>query len=331
MKDEFITKVITQMMSVINAEQCNELKIILHMMLQEYELTERCTEVMDMDKSYIHYLQLFLVRKKTEGKSEKTLKQYKLHLTSMLQYLNMPIDKITENELFLYLAKYKKDRKVSNVYLDNIRLVFSSLFTWLNAKGYISKNPACGLEPIKTEKRIKKPLSDEELERLRRTCEEERDLALLEFLYSTGVRVSELIALNRQDIDFFDKNVVVYGKGGKERETYLTATSCLHLKAYLNSRSDDNEALFVSTKKPYTRLTVAGIERILKKIGNTAGIEKVHPHRFRRTMATNALKKGMPLEEVRELLGHTKLDTTMIYCTVSRENVKHSHQKFMSA
>ena len=331
MKDEFVTKVMLIMLPILRAEQYNELKSALYMVLQEYELTERCTELMDVDKSYIHYLQLFLARKKTEGKSENTLELYKMHLTNLLQNLNMPIDKITENDLFVYLAKYKKERGVSNAYLDNIRLVFSSFFTWLNAKGYIPKNPTAGLEPIKVEKRIKKPLSDEELEKLRRTCEQERDLALLEFLYSTGVRVSELVALNRQDIDFYGKNVIVYGKGSKERETYLTATSCMHLKAYLDSRQDDNEALFVGNRKPYERLTVAGVEGILKKLGKSAGVEKVHPHRFRRTMATNALKKGMPLEEVKELLGHTKLDTTMIYCTVNKENVKHSHQKYMSA
>ncbi len=331
MKDEFVTKVMLIMLPILGAEQYNELKSALYMVLQEYELAERCTELMDVDKSYIHYLQLFLARKKTEGKSDNTLELYKMHLTNLLQNLNMPIDKITENDLFVYLAKYKKERGVSNAYLDNIRLVFSSFFGWLNAKGYISKNPTMGLEPIKVEKRIKKPLSDEELEKLRRTCEQERDLALLEFLYSTGVRVSELVALNRQDIDFYGKNVIVYGKGSKERETYLTATSCMHLKAYLDSRQDANEALFVSNKKPYERLTVAGVEGILKKLGKSAGVEKVHPHRFRRTMATNALKKGMPLEEVKELLGHTKLDTTMIYCTVNKENVKHSHQKYMSA
>lgn len=331
MKDEFITNVLSRMMGTITQEQCAELKTALYMELQEYEIQRRCTELMDVDQSYIHYLQLFLARKKTEGKSERTIEQYKMHLTHMLQYLNMAVEKITENDLFVYLAKYKKDKDVSNVYLDNIRLVFSSFFGWLNAKGYISKNPTSGLEPIKVEKKIKQPFTDEELEKLRRICEQERDLALIEFLYSTGVRVSELVALNRQDIDFYGKNVVVYGKGSKERETYLTATSCLHLKAYLDSRSDDNEALFVSARAPHTRLTVAGVEKVLRRIGKDAGVAKVHPHRFRRTMATNVLKKGMPLEEVKELLGHTKLDTTMIYCTVSRENVKHSHQKHMSA
>ncbi|MDE6053862.1 MAG: tyrosine-type recombinase/integrase [Lachnospiraceae bacterium] len=331
MKDEFITKVLAKMMDKITQEQCSELKTALYMELQEFELEKRCTEVLDLDTSYIHYLQLFLARKKTERKSERTIEQYKLHLTAMLQCLNISVDKITENDLFCYLAKYKKDRGVSNVYLDNIRLVFSSFFTWLNAKGYIAKNPTAGLEPIKVEKKIKQPFSDEELEKMRRICDQERDLALIEFLYSTGVRVSELIALNKKDIDFYGKNVVVYGKGSKERETYLNAASCLHLKAYLDSRQDDNEALFVSTRAPHTRLTVAGVEKILHRIGKDAGVARVHPHRFRRTMATNVLKKGMPLEEVKELLGHTKLDTTMIYCTVSRENVKHSHQKLMSA
>lgn len=331
MKDEFITQVLAIMMGIISQEQCGELKTALYMALQEYEIEKRCTELLDLDTSYIHYMQLFLARKKTEGKSERTINLYKLHLTRMLQNLNMPVDKITENDLFVYLAKYKKDNDVSNAYLDNIRLVFSSFFGWLNAKGYISKNPTAGLEPIKMEKKIKQPFTDEELEKLRRICNQERDLALIEFLYSTGVRVSELVALNRKDIDFYGKNVVVYGKGSKERETYLNAASCLHLKAYLDSRTDDNEALFVSERLPHTRITVAGVEKILRRIGKDAGVEKVHPHRFRRTMATNVLKKGMPLEEVRELLGHTKLDTTMIYCTISKDNVKHSHQRLMSA
>lgn len=188
-----------------------------------------------------------------------------------------------------------------------------------------------GLEPIKSEKKIKKPFSDEELERLRRACTQDRDIALIEFLYSTGVRASELVSLNRSDIDFCEKNAIVYGKGNKEREVYLTATASLYLKEYLENRTDNDDALFVSIRKPYKRLTIAGLERIVKNLGKSAGVENCHPHRFRRTMATNVLRKGAPLEEVKELLGHSKLDTTMIYCTVSRENVKHTHRKLMSA
>lgn len=331
MNEKIIIEVLQRAMTYINSTQCKKLNEDLRIVLQNYEFVEKSTELMDIDKSYMNYLQLFLIRKKTEGKSEKTIGQYRLHLVKLLQYLNKPLDKITEDDLFIYLATYKKTRNVSNVYLDNIRLVCSSFFTWLNNKGYITKNPTTGLEPIKTEKKIKKSFSDEELEKLRRSCTQERDIALVEFLYSTGVRASELITLNRNDVDFVGKTVVVFGKGGKEREVYLTATAALHLKQYLNTRIDENESLFVSTRKPYNRLTVAGLERIIKNLGKLAGVDNCHPHRFRRTMATNVLKKGAQLEEVKELLGHTKLDTTMIYCTVDRENVKHTHQRLMSA
>ncbi len=326
-----VEKIITDVLRMMEGKDLKELKTALYCVLSGYEITEKSTELETINKGWQNELGAFLVRKRVEGRSEKTLEQYRLHLKRMLAYLNKDVKEITEADLFLYISNYQKTRSVSGIYLDNIRLVFSSFFGWLNNKGYIPKNPAAGLDPIKTEKRIKKPLSDIELEKLRRKCSIERDLALIEFLYSTGVRVSELVALNRQDIDFNNMDVIVYGKGSKERETYLTAASCMHLKEYLDSRTDDNEALFVSLKAPHKRLTVAGIEEILRKLGRQTGIEKVHPHRFRRTMATNVLNKGMPIEEVKELLGHVKLDTTMIYCTISRENVKHSHRKYMSA
>lgn len=331
MNEKFMTELLQATMEYLDQEQISKLKSDLFICLQKYEeLKERCTDLIDIDQSYIKYLQLFLARKKTDGKSDRTIKQYELHLSTMLHFFNKSVSDITENDLFMYLAKYKKMRKVSNTYLNNIRRVFSSFFGWLNNKGYIEKNPTSGLEPIKTEKKIKKPFSDEELEKLRRSCNNERDLALIEFLYSTGVRVSELVQLDKMDINFYSKSVVVLGKGNKERETYLTPTACMHLQEYLNSRKDDNDALFVS-ERGVKRLTVAGVENILKRIGKDANVENVHPHRFRRTMATNVLRKGAALEEVKELLGHTKLDTTMIYCTISRENVKHTHQRLMSA
>lgn len=326
-----IEQIVSEVLQWMEGKDIQQLKNALYAVLYGYEITEKSTELERIDRSWEQELGAFLVRKRVEGRSEKTIKLYRLHLWRMLQYINKPVKEITEADLFLYISSYQKCRHVSNAYLDNIRLVFSSFFGWLNNKGYISKNPAAGLDPIKGEKRIKKPLSDTELEKLRRKCRIERDLALLEFLYSTGVRVSELTALNRQDIDFNHMDVIVYGKGAKERETYLTAASCMHLKEYLDSRTDANEALFVSLKAPYKRLTVSGVEEILRRLGRQTGIDKVHPHRFRRTMATNILNKGMPIEEVKEILGHVKLDTTLIYCQVSRENVRHSHRKFMSA
>lgn len=327
MLEQVITKVLQGMLG----KSVDELKNVLYCVLSGYEITERGTAVQRIDRSWEEELGAFLIRKRVEGRSDGTIEQYQQHLKRMLQYINKPVQEITEADLFMYISMYKKKRDVSNVYLDNIRLVFSSFFSWLNNKGYISKNPAAGLDPIKKEKRLKKPLSDTELEILRRNCVIERDTALVEFLYSTGVRVSELIALNRQDIDFNNMRAVVYGKGAKEREAYLTAAASMHLKEYLDTRTDNNEALFVSLKQPHERLSVAGVEEILRRLGRETGIEKVHPHRFRRTMATNILHKGMPIEEVRDILGHVKLDTTLIYCQVSRENVRHHHKKYMSA
>lgn len=331
MNEKFITEILQMAMPYLDHEQCMKLNEKLNIVLQKYEVKERCTDLMDQDNSYMEYLNLFLSRKETEGKSERTIKQYRLHLSRMLCYFNKSVDSIKENDLFVYLTKYKSIRKVSNTYLNNIRRVFSSFFGWLSNKGFISKNPAIGLEPIKIEKKIRKGFSDEELDKLKRSCNNKRDLALIEFMYSTGVRASELVSLNRRDIDYYGKSVIVYGKGSKEREVYLTPIACSYLKEYLDDRKDDNEALFVSNRAPHDRLTVAGVERILKKLGKVADVDNVHPHRFRRTMATNVLRKGMPLEEVKELLGHSKLDTTMIYCTVSKENVKHTHQRLMSA
>lgn len=327
MVEQVVEKILQGMVGM----EMKDLKSVLYCVLVGYEITEKSTELQRMDESWEEELCAFLVRKRVEGRSEGTIGQYSLHLRRMLQYINKPVKEITGADLFAYIAMYKQKRGVSGVYLDNIRLVFSSFFGWLNNKGYIGKNPAAGLDPIKTEKRIKKPLSDTELEMLRRKCRIERDISLIEFLYSTGVRVSELVALDRQDIDFDGMKVVVYGKGAKERETYLTASACMHLKEYLDSRADGNEALFVGLKAPHERLTVSGVEEILRKLGRSTGIKKVHPHRFRRTMATNILNKGMPIEEVKEILGHVKLDTTMIYCQISRENVRHHHRKYMSA
>lgn len=326
-----VAQIVDKVLQGMMGKGMEELKNVLYCVLAKYEIAEKSTELQKVERSWEEELCAFLIRKRVEGRSEKIISQYSLHLRRMLQYINKPVKEITEADLFSYIAMYKKKRGVSGVYLNNIRLVCSSFFSWLNNKGYIRKNPAAGLDPIKVEKRIKKPLSDTELEMLRRKCTLERDIALIECLYSTGVRVSELVALNRQDIDFDNMRAVVYGKGAKERETYLTAAACMHLKEYLDSRSDSNDALFVGLKAPHERLTVSGVEEVLRKLGKNTGIVKVHPHRFRRTMATNILNKGMPIEEVKEILGHVKLDTTMIYCQISKENVRHHHRKYMSA
>lgn len=279
----------------------------------------------------MNYLQVFLESFRQNGKSEGTIEQYRLHLSRMLSYVGKNVQEIEDDDLIDYIHKYKQIRKVSNRYLNSIRLVFNSFFRWLQRRKIILRNPVDGLDPIKYRQVVKKPLSPEELERVRCACEKERDLAIVEFLYSSAVRVSELVRLNREDICWESDDVMVLGKGNKEREVYLNARAHLHLKKYLESRTDDNPALFVSGRSPHERLTKAGVEYIVARIGKAAGVENVHPHRFRRTAATDLLRMGMPIEQVQELLGHAKIDTTRIYCTVTREQVRASHRRYMAA
>lgn len=283
------------------------------------------------DQNGQNYLRVFLDTFRQNGKSEGTIEQYRLHLSRMLSYVGKNVEDIDDDDLIAYMEKYKALRHVSNRYMNNIRLVFNSFFRWLQRKKVIMRNPVDGLEPIKYKQAVKKPLSPEELEKVRCACEQERDLAIVEFLYSSAVRVSELCRLNRDDICWEADDVMVLGKGNKEREVYLNARAHLHLRQYLESRTDDNPALFVGTRAPHERLTKSGIRNILKKVGNAAGVSKVHPHRFRRTSATDLLRMGMPIEQVQELLGHVKIETTRIYCTVTKEQVRASHRRFMAA
>lgn len=325
---ELIQAIVNSIRDSLQLEQVERLRAVLIEKLGDYEIREK-REV--EESGWREYLEIFLARKRADGKSEGTTKQYRLHLEMMLSYIKKEIQQITEDDLYLYLDSYRQIRKVSNIYLDHLRLVFSSFFGWLQRKKYLHSNPAAGLEPIKYRKTVKKPFTAAQLEQLRCKCQSERDLAIIELLYSTGVRVSELVALNRDEISFQTGDVVVLGKGNKERQTYLNAKAHVHLKQYLDSRIDSDEALFISVRQSGGRLSVAAVEEILRKLGRRAGIEKVHPHRFRRTAATDLLNMGMPIEQVKEFLGHSKLDTTMIYCTVSQENVRYSHKKFMNA
>lgn len=329
-QETFITDILQGMMPVLNDEQLRLLKSQLYIQTDKYELTEKERALMIPNRSWEEELRIYMLRKHTDGRSESTLQAYSLHLRKALTYINKSVDEITETDLSQYLSHYKYTREISNNYLDGIRLVFSSFFTWLNAKGLIHKNPAAGLDKIKKEQRIKLPYSNEELERIRNSCRDIRELALVDFLYSTGLRISEVVMLNRQDIDFVTKELIAYGKGAKDRETYLNASATMHLQEYLKSRDDDNPALFVSLYKPHNRMSRSGLEEVVKKIGIRANVENVHPHRFRRTMATNMCAKGVPVQEVSALLGHAKLDTTMIYCKVNQSAVKASHNKFMN-
>lgn len=331
MKDEIVTAILREMMPILNRDQLEALKETIRAVLCGYDVQRRGTAVRCVDQNGPDYLRTYLETIRQNGKSEGTIDQYRLHIGRMLAYVGKDVQLIEDDDLIDYLHRYKQIRQVSGRYLNNMRLVFNSFFRWLQRRKVILRNPVDGLEPIKYRQTVKKPLSPEELEKVRCACEQERDLAIVEFLYSSAVRVSELTRLNREDIRWESDDVMVLGKGNKEREVYLNARAHLHLRQYLDSRADDNPALFVTARAPHERLTRAGVEYIIAELGRVAGVENVHPHRFRRTAATDLLRMGMPIEQVQELLGHVKIETTRIYCTVTREQVRASHRRYMSA
>ena len=274
-------------------------------------------------------LNVFISSKRVEGCSEKTLKYYDKTIKHMLNSINKRLDYITTDDLRNYLGNYRSNRLISKTTADNIRRILSSFFSWLEEEDYIIKNPIRRIKKIKKGRVVKDVLSDEHLELLRDNCEDIRDLAILELLISTGIRVGELVNLNIDDVNFNERECVVFGKGESEREVYFDAKTKIHLMNYLKSRNDNNPALFVSLKKPYFRLGISGVERRLRELGQKSKITKVHPHKFRRTLATKAIDKGMPIEQVQTLLGHQKIDTTMQYAMVKQQNVKTSHRKYI--
>lgn len=324
-----VLDVVTDMSNYLDSDQIEKLKLVLSKYVNNYDITEKVT---DLTISYQNInndlLKKFFAWKLTEGLSEKTLKQYKFTIDKALNEIAKPIPEITENDIFLYIAKVKF-QGASNTYLRNIRQNLSCIFTWLYHKHLIEVNPMDGIGPIKVEKIIKEEFSDIEIEKLKQNASNNRDRAIIELLLTTGMRISELVGLDRNNIDMINKKVKVYGKGSKERTVYFNNVAGLYIEKYLNERTDNDPALFVGIRKPYKRLDASGIQRMLKALGKKCGVAKVHPHRFRRTLATNLLRKGMTIEEVSKILGHEKLDTTMIYCNINKDMVKNEYARIM--
>ena len=276
------------------------------------------------------YVELFLAAKKLEGCSERSLRYYASTLTRFSAEIAKPAHDVTTDDIRDYLASYSGDGRVGKTTIDNIRRVISSFFSWLEEEDYIYKSPVRRIKKIKTSRVLKPVYSDESLELLRDSCEEIRDLAMIDLLSSTGIRVGELVRLDRRDIDFDARECVVHGKGDKERRVYFDARAKTHLLAYLELRVDDTPALFVSLRRPFRRLEISDVEARLRKLGEDSGVKHVHPHKFRRTLATKAIDKGMPIEQVQVLLGHSKIDTTLCYAMVDQDNVKLSHRRYIS-
>ena len=276
------------------------------------------------------YLKMFLEAKAIEGCSDRTIRYYRVTITKMLQAQTQNVRKITTENMRSYLSDYQKTNNCSKVTVDNVRRNISSFFSWLEEENYILKSPMRRIHKIKTNQPVKEIITDEDIEKLRDHCSNIRDLAMIDLLYSTGIRVGELVNLNVMDVDFESRECVVFGKGGKERRVYFDAKAKLHLQNYISYRTDDNPALFVTLDAPYDRLKISGVEIRLRHLGRRVNVTRVHPHKFRRTMATRAIDKGMPIEQVQRILGHSQIDTTMQYAMVNQANVKSSHQKYIS-
>jgi integrase/recombinase XerC len=329
MKKEIIKNVLASMSCCLDENQKVKLKEVLLEVLNGMEIKpEECNHQARI-KANTELLMAFIAAKNVEGCSKKTLHYYQTSIEQLLVVITTKICDVTTNDIRHYLSDYQGRQGVSKVTIDNLRRIFSSFFSWLEDEDYIVKSPVRRIHKVRTDSLVKETLSDEELETLRDNCHELRDLAMIDLLVSTGMRVGELVKMNKSDIDFQERQCVVFGKGNKEREVYFNARTKIHLQKYIEERKDNNNALFVSLSYPYNRLTISGIEVRLRNLGRQLHIHKVHPHKFRRTLATMAIDKGMPIEQVQKLLGHVKIDTTMHYAMVNQENVKIAHRKFI--
>ena len=326
MKQNLMNDVIQEMLPFLNNAQIEKLQEVLQHTLFNYKVIE-CEN--EKDQSEQNLVDLFLAAKRIEGCSEKSLKYYQSTILALLDDLKKDVKHIVTDDIRTYLTEYQARKQSSKVTIDNIRRILSSFFSWLEDEDYILKSPVRRIHKVKTGTNIKETYTDEVLELMRDNCTELRDLAIIDMLASTGMRVGEMVLLNREDIDFNERECIVFGKGDKERIVYFDARTKIHLLNYLNSRDDDNPALFVSLQKPHNRLQISGIEVRLREYGKCLGINKVHPHKFRRTLATMAIDKGMPIEQLQQLLGHRRIDTTLQYAMVKQSNVKIAHRKYI--
>lgn len=322
MNEQFV-EIINDMAEVLNTAQLKRLQEVLLKHLVEGRPTKQ-----KINNS--EFLQRFLEAKKIEGCSERTIQYYRTTVNKLLSKVTQPIRKVTTEDMREYLVDYQKVNNCGKTTIDNVRRNISSFFSWLEEEDYILKSPMRRIHKIRSKKSVKKVITDEEIERLRDGCTCLRDVAMIDLLYSTGIRVGELVRLNVSDINFNERECVVFGKGDKERRVYFDAKAKIHLQDYLNSRNDDNPALFVTLDRPFDRLKISGVEIRLRELGRSLNLEKIHPHKFRRTMATRAIDKGMPIEQVQKILGHSQIDTTMQYAIVNQNNVKAAHRKYIS-
>lgn len=325
-RNDIVDTIMLKIQNAIDELAMERLQAVLLDKLDKYEISERSTEIVVRDGTAEGLLRKYLATKRIEGKSERTIKRYADLLSTFISQLDRRLHELTAFDIRLYLSMYKEKRKVKNRTLDNMRKVLSSFFSWLHDEEFIPRNPCRAVKSIKYDKVLRLPFSGEELERLKSACTNARDIALIHFLHATGCRVSEVVSVDVSDVDFQNRELVVYGKGGKERTVYLTQVASMYLEEYLKKRKDGSKALF--TGKGSNRIQKNGIEAAVKRIGERAGVDNVHPHRFRRTLATELISRGAAIQDVQMILGHEDIRTTQVYVYVDKRNVKNTYDKY---
>ena len=328
--ERLIESVLNAMQNELSSEQLKKLENVLIIKTRGFVLCKEKASLVVRHEDWRNALRIYIASKKLENCSDGTLANYERCVRMLMETLNKPLRNITVNDLRYYLATYQEKRNISLSYLETLRHYISSFFSWLCDENYIDKNPARRLKRVKVPQKIKRPYSAEERERLKFTASTERDLALMEVLYSTAGRIGEILSLNRSDIDFHERQAIIYGKKGKkERIVLLTEESSFHLRKYLTSRRDDNPALFVSLRSPHKRLSIKAAQAMLRKLGNSIGVH-AHPHKFRRTFLTDASLRGMPLQELQIYAGHSKPETTMAYVSIKDSSIKANFNRLIA-
>lgn len=330
MTNEFVNELMLNFSNLVNAETLAKLEQVISAVITNYDVSRKVTDLIPYESAIPKCFEYFIVAKKIEGNSTETLKNYSNYLIDLFQTLRKPLEEITDNDIRAYLYRVQKIRNLSDRTLNQRRSVLSSFFGWASANEYVQRNPMLVIKPIKFEVKEREPLNAIELELVRNACVTKREKALIEVLYSTACRVSELCGLKISDVNFDDFSVKLFGKGRKHRTSYLSPKAVLYLKDYLSSRHDNTDALFVGVKRPYPPMSKRSVELCVKAIGERAGVGSLYPHLMRHTCATDLLAKGMDVVELKELLGHASLDTSMIYAKVSKNEVRHNHQKYIS-
>ena len=312
----------------MDRETVNQVLWVLDQAAEKYEIHRKETALVPRCEGLPEVVKIYLVCKRMAGLTDATLENYRTVLEVFFREIQKQPDQITANEIRLWLYSYQQRNGISNRSLDKYREYIARFFSWAQDEGYIAVNPAKNVESIKYEEKPRQALNQVELEYLRLACRTSRELAIVEVLYSTGARVSELAGMKRSDVDWNEKSVHLFGKGRKHRTSWLNAKAEVALRVYLAERTDTCEALFISSRNPASGLTKSGIEKIVARIATRTNIVKeVSPHILRHTTATTALQSGMPISDIRILLGHENLETTMIYAETSVENVRAGHKR----